>query len=244
MTQEENQAAIAARSYGPWDQFSPREQDIISGLLRAQSVKDIALELRLTVNTVKDYIKTIYQKAQVHSARALLIKFYLDRPVVRAERSRDLADAIQRLLESRTRAVLLDSLLAAARTCTLARQAALFDLAENPAANGGSARWQLRTRVGRDQFPLPAEWCDALEAAGYFQLPVTTGAGLPPPLRWDYVGGGGEMIGVRLEVAPTPKIMLLSEPLGSHFDAAALPTARILACVAEREWQATPASLQ
>lgn len=244
MEQENEKSAGMSRSAGPWNKFSPREQDIIEGLLQAQSVKDIALNLHLTVNTVKDYIKTIYQKAQVHSARALLIQFYLNRPPAQPGRSRDLADAIQRLLDSHSRAGLIDTLLSTTQACTDARQVALFDLLSAGSAAGtaaatavGTQHW-LQARAGRELFPLPSRWSEALEESGFFQLPAPHRPVLPPPFRWDFATVSGEMIGVRLSIPPAPALLLLSEPLGARFDASALPTVRILACVAERELQA------
>lgn len=213
------------REFGPWKQFSPREQDIIAGLLQARSVREIADDLHITVNTVKDYIKTIYQKAQVHSARALLIKFYLDRPPARPGRSRDLADAIQKLLDSRSRELVLETLVMAAKTCTGGHEAMLFGLAEGAVL-----------RHGRDRYLMPAEWSQALQAAPYFQSHVSSGSSLPPPFRWSHAGGG-EIIGVRLDTEPEAKLLAVSEPLGGRFEETALPTVRILACVAEREWQ-------
>ena len=54
--------------------FSQRERQIVGAVLEAKAVKDIAVEFDLSVNTVKDYLKTIYRKAQVHSARELMVK--------------------------------------------------------------------------------------------------------------------------------------------------------------------------
>src|SRR6185437_6337674 len=55
-------------------EFSPRERQIVDAVLQAKSVKDIAADLDLSVNTVKDYLKVIYRKAMVHSARELMRK--------------------------------------------------------------------------------------------------------------------------------------------------------------------------
>jgi DNA-binding CsgD family transcriptional regulator len=54
--------------------FSRREQQIVDLLVQARSIKDIALALDLSANTVKDYAKNIYRKAQVHSARELMLQ--------------------------------------------------------------------------------------------------------------------------------------------------------------------------
>lgn len=58
------------------DLYSNREREVISGLSAGNSVKEIAAQLNLTVNMVKDYLKTIYAKAHVHSARELLVHLY------------------------------------------------------------------------------------------------------------------------------------------------------------------------
>lgn len=55
--------------------FSPRERQIIAALTTAQQVQEIAAALHLTTNTVKSYVKGIYVKAGVHSARELMLKF-------------------------------------------------------------------------------------------------------------------------------------------------------------------------
>lgn len=58
--------------------FTPRERRVIEGLMRAQTVKEIARDLGISYETAKDALKSIYHKAEVHSARALMLKV-LDR---------------------------------------------------------------------------------------------------------------------------------------------------------------------
>lgn len=57
--------------------FSPRERQIIACLISAKQISEIALALHLAPNTVKSYVKGIYLKAGVHSARELMLKFPL-----------------------------------------------------------------------------------------------------------------------------------------------------------------------
>lgn len=54
--------------------FSPREQQVVDLLLSGRQMKEIAAELGLSVNTVREYAKSIYQKAAVQSARELLAR--------------------------------------------------------------------------------------------------------------------------------------------------------------------------
>ncbi len=58
----------------PEQHFSHREQQIVDLLLQAKSIKDVAIALDLSANTVKDYAKNIYRKARVHSARELMLQ--------------------------------------------------------------------------------------------------------------------------------------------------------------------------
>ncbi|MGH9471123.1 MAG: response regulator transcription factor [Terriglobales bacterium] len=54
--------------------LSPREQQVLDLLLRAQSLKEIAKALNVSVNSAKGYVKAIYLKARVHSARELITR--------------------------------------------------------------------------------------------------------------------------------------------------------------------------
>lgn len=256
----------------PLPNFSPREREIIGCLLEAKAIKEISSALGLTVNTVKDYIKTIYQKAQVHSARALVVRFYLERPAAAAPLAGTLADSIQRLNDSPTAAAVTATLLQASRVCTGARQAVWFDLVpedatapgdaavaappggpdpnltasrgittaagadagEDAAAVAAPSHW-LRPLGGGELEPAPSAWSRALQQTGYFQQRLPGGAILPPPFRRDALGLAPEMIGVGLRSGRQPGLLLLSAPTSAGFDATALPSARILACMAERE---------
>ena len=54
--------------------FTPRERQIIGELNAARQIREIAAALHLAPNTVKSYVKSIYAKAEVHSARELMLK--------------------------------------------------------------------------------------------------------------------------------------------------------------------------
>ena len=62
----------------PFDQaqlrFSPRQQEVLELLLHAQSLKEIASALHISVNSAKGHVKTIYLKSQVRSARELIAR--------------------------------------------------------------------------------------------------------------------------------------------------------------------------
>lgn len=244
---EGKMAIHSLRNFGPWERFSPREQDIIEGLLQAQSVKDIAAELHLTVNTVKDYVKTIYQKAGVHSSRALLLRFYLPQPHEN-DNPQALVRAVQTMLDSPSRRQVIEAMRDGARGGAGARYVAIYDVfAALPAAgwNGGAggpaasaaprrAGTWLRPWGGRGPLALPWHWAQPLQEQGSFHLPA------PPPaqlaaMSWEPPGLKGEVVGAQVAAAPQPLLVLLSDPVAGQFDASATALLRLLAQVAQRE---------
>ncbi len=52
--------------------LSPREEEVVFLLLRGYSNKEIARECNLSVETVKEYLKNIYNKFGIHQRTALL----------------------------------------------------------------------------------------------------------------------------------------------------------------------------
>lgn len=54
--------------------LTPRERHVVNGVMRAQTVKEIAKDLGISYETAKDALKNVYLKAEVHSARALMLK--------------------------------------------------------------------------------------------------------------------------------------------------------------------------
>ena len=102
--------------------FSPRERQIIDALLAAKAVKDIARELELSINTVKDYLKSIYRKAQVHSARELMVQFGHSSAALPDTALAQLLHAAQSLAPSALPSEVLAQLSAAVRRCTRAQR--------------------------------------------------------------------------------------------------------------------------
>ncbi len=60
--------------------LSGREEEILSELIRGASYKEIADRLSLSVHTVNNHIRKIYEKMQVHSRGEAAAKFTRQRP--------------------------------------------------------------------------------------------------------------------------------------------------------------------
>lgn len=71
------QQASPARNYD----FNTREKEILGLLCKGNSYKMIAAELRLSFETIRSYIKKIYEKLQVHSATEAVSKAINERLV-------------------------------------------------------------------------------------------------------------------------------------------------------------------
>ena len=56
----------------PADRLSPRERDIIRGLMAGMKVKAIARELRISESTVRNHLRRAYCTVNVHSAASLI----------------------------------------------------------------------------------------------------------------------------------------------------------------------------
>jgi DNA-binding CsgD family transcriptional regulator len=98
------------------DALSARERQLVNKLLEGSSVKGIATELNISVNTVKDYLKTVYHKADVHSARQLIVKMRNERQ--QGGDSALLLEGIEDLLAARSAADIVDRLLEVASRLT------------------------------------------------------------------------------------------------------------------------------
>jgi len=62
------------RRSGPDEQFSGRELEILSSIVRGDSYKMIASHWSISVNTVRSHIKNIYAKLHVHSKSEAVAK--------------------------------------------------------------------------------------------------------------------------------------------------------------------------
>jgi DNA-binding CsgD family transcriptional regulator len=108
--------------------FSRREQQIVDLLLQAKSIKDVAIALDLSANTVKDYAKNIYRKANVHSARELMLQVAAPERIP-PQSDTGLAQFLQTaqgLDAEAAPGVALAQLSAAIRRCTPARQVSFW----------------------------------------------------------------------------------------------------------------------
>lgn len=54
--------------------LTPREKDILQSLVSGNSYKMIGFELEISINTVRQYIRSIYEKLQVHSMNEAVSK--------------------------------------------------------------------------------------------------------------------------------------------------------------------------
>lgn len=61
--------------------LTPREEDILKSLVAGNSYKMIANELEISINTVRQYIRRIYEKLQVHSMNEAVAKAIKERIV-------------------------------------------------------------------------------------------------------------------------------------------------------------------
>lgn len=61
--------------------FTPREQDILNLLCKGNSYKMIGAQIGLSIETIRSYIKQIYEKLQVHSATEAVSKAINERLV-------------------------------------------------------------------------------------------------------------------------------------------------------------------
>ena len=67
-------APIVIEAYG----LSPRERDVVRAVARGSSTPDIAAELFLSAHTVRDYIKSVFEKVGVSSRGELVAKLFAE----------------------------------------------------------------------------------------------------------------------------------------------------------------------
>jgi len=67
-------APIVVEAYG----LTPREREVVRGIARGLSTPDIAAELFLSSHTVRDYIKSVFEKVGVSSRGELTAKLFAE----------------------------------------------------------------------------------------------------------------------------------------------------------------------
>lgn len=67
-------APIVIEAYG----LSPRERDVVRAIARGSSTPEIASELFLSPHTVRDYVKTVFEKVGVSSRGELVAKLFAE----------------------------------------------------------------------------------------------------------------------------------------------------------------------
>jgi DNA-binding CsgD family transcriptional regulator len=216
---------------GSYATFSAREWQVIKQLAEGAAVKDIALELNLSANTVKDYLKTAYQKAQVHSARELLSKVYLGPEVQHiSSMPARLLQAIEGLYGAREDEEFVGALLEGARLATGAQRASL---------------WTIR-RLYPQVMLVPRGKCEpryTLDSALLRRI-ATRGYGRISPsnteLRLEHrricrtLGTAGSILGIHLRFG-SRVLLLVSDDRAAGFEDWAVTALRVLGRVAEAE---------
>ncbi|MGN6593537.1 MAG: response regulator transcription factor [Terriglobales bacterium] len=206
-------------------EFSRRERQIVGALCEAKAVKEIARELDLSVNTVKDYLKTIYRKAQVHSARELMRKMAAGAGTPAADSSLAmLLHTAQRLSAAAPPAEVLVQLHAAIRNCTRARRVSFWHWLRNGtqlclAGEATSTRPGSLLRV--DGFARQ------VRERGWARLERQELGGVEGR---EFAAQGllGEVIGVACGPTARVQVVLAGDPLEGRFGPLDAPTIRLL----------------
>lgn len=206
-------------------EFSQRERQIVYAVTQAKAVKDIAHELDLSVNTVKDYLKTIYRKAEVHSARELMRQCQAERVVPADAGLAQLLHQVQQLREEASPAEALAQLHGAVRACTRARRVTFW-------------RW---VRSGSDLYLVgdvsstrPGSvlrvdgFGQRLRERGWARLEAQE-MGSSDGRELSRQGFGGEVIGLECAPAPRVQVMLAGDPADGHFGPLDAAVMRLLA---------------
>lgn len=208
------------------NQLSRREQQIIDGLLKAQTVKEIAFDLRLTPNTVKDYLRMVYVKLNVHSARELCLKLS---GVSQCNAPAQFYESILHLLTSREPADLFANILLAAMRCTDSRDASvwLFDQCNQIACVRAVAGGRPPTP------PLPVNvFFQSVFDHGFAHFSACQVRSHP---QHTFLGFGfrGDIVGARVETDTDRYALVAADPVCSNFGEAELQAVRVLARIAE-----------
>lgn len=210
--------------------FTPRECQVIAEVCKAKSIDHIAEDIGLSKHTIKEYLKEIYYKAQVHSARELMLKYY-DPPQMRMlaqrrEFSRELLQSLETLNQSGSLHALAKSL------CTGAQKTAMAD-------------WSELYRVIQETPLTLAAWGEGEKLlqppSGLFKTVLASGFGMSSGVAWkiegeiwSHQGCKGAMMAVRLKLRQHLCILAVSKPRIANFDHLSLATLGLLARTAEQ----------
>lgn len=158
------------------------------------SIKQIALRLGISPNTLKERFKAIYAKVEVHSARELLVKMYVEPRRKTEAASLPWLRALEQILDAEHWLAALEALQIAARTHLLCR-AEVFALRGDArlwrlhpltataaaAAGAGPAPKRAATAGGADDLPPPV-WCGASDLISAALARGELESALAPPL--------------------------------------------------------------
>lgn len=72
---------FSLQATNPDYRLTPRERDMLTSLVKGNSYKLIAADLNVSINTVRQYIRSIYEKLQVHSMNEAVAKAIKERIV-------------------------------------------------------------------------------------------------------------------------------------------------------------------
>ncbi len=215
------------------EQFSPRERDIIVELMAAHSVKEIAERLELSVNTVKDYLKAVYHKAHVHSARELVIKFHASRPPASETREipSHILDNAERLLNARYFDQAREWLIEGVRSCTSAGNIQLWNVTRD-------GTWLILSQPGQERRLSPTSQLLRTAMTEGFGHLLLEDPGFEAELRrLTALQIRGEALGVRLCYQQRFAVLLLSQPHNHRFTHREAITARLFGQLASSAFQ-------
>ena len=209
--------------------FSPREKQIVSELLEAQSVKEIACKLNLSVNTVKDYLKTVYQKAQVHSARELLVKLYGEREMRPPEPlpAAQLVALAEAVLDGGRQDEVLDRLVLGVQNATSARRVSFW-----LALRVGGDVLLTGYRSGESRLPGNGPFLRGVFQDGFGQL-LANDVLAGERRRMESFGAHGEITACRVRMPGRHGLLLASDPGSGAFSPVEIGALRLLSRLAE-----------